>query len=51
MIQADFVWTDKQLIKFLQNTEEFLPGTRMVITPLLRKDASDIVTYLKSNNY
>ncbi len=48
MTQADFVWTDEQLIKFLQNTEEFLPGTRMIITPLPRKDASDIVTYLKS---
>ena len=49
LAQADFVWTDENIIKFLQDTNKFLPGTRMAISPLLRNDASDIVTYLKSN--
>lgn len=48
LAKADFVWTDVNLIQFLQNTNKFLPGTRMAITPLSKKDASNIVTYLKS---
>ena len=49
MAQANFYWTNENLIQFLQNPSEFLPGTRMAITPLSRKDASDIAIYLESN--
>jgi cytochrome c len=49
LAQANFYWTSENLIQFLQNPNEFLPGTRMAITPLSRKDASDIAIYLESN--
>lgn len=46
--QADFVWEDKNLVQFLQNPREFLPGTRMATGKLTKEDALNIVIYLKS---
>lgn len=45
---ATFSWTDENMIEFLQNPQGFLPGTRMAISPLSKKEATDLVTYLKS---
>jgi cytochrome c len=42
---AKFDWTEERLIAFL-STEDYLPGTNMVITPLSPEEARDVVAYL-----
>lgn len=48
MIKAGFIWGDENLVQFLQNPREFIPGTRMATGKLSREDALNIVIYLKS---
>lgn len=45
---AAFTWTEENLVKFLQDPAGFLPGTRMAISPLSGKEASELVAYLKT---
>jgi cytochrome c len=44
----NFLWTDNMLMKFLKGPRDFIPGTKMAITPLSEKDALDIIEYLKT---
>jgi cytochrome c len=49
MESAGFVWTEGQLISFLQHPQQVLPGTKMPFSGLSSiDDASDIVAYLNS---
>jgi cytochrome c len=42
---AKFDWTEERLVAFL-STDNYLPGTNMVITPLTPEEARDVVAYL-----
>lgn len=44
---ANFNWTEERLVAFL-STEDYLPGTNMVITPLAPAEARDVVAYLST---
>ena len=48
MKNQNFVWDNENLAMFLQNPSVYIPGTRMVTSPLSPEDASDISTYLQS---
>jgi len=47
--RADIVWNDATLDKWLNNPEQFLPGTSMTFSGLKQaKDREDVVAYLKA---
>lgn len=45
--KAGFNWTEDRLVAFLSQ-ENYLPGANMVITPLPKQDAEDIVAFLST---
>ena len=46
LARSGVYWDEKNLIRFLQAPQKFVPGTSMVITPLTEVDARQIVEYL-----
>jgi cytochrome c len=48
MKNANFFWSNDNLLKFLINQNEVVPGTNMVISPLPKDDILNIIEYLKT---
>jgi cytochrome c len=45
--QADIVWTEKNLDKWLTNPEKLIPGQKMGFSVPSAKDRQDLIAYLK----
>jgi len=46
--QANVVWSEDTLFKYLENPKKFIPGTKMAFGGLKKdKDRNDLITYLK----
>jgi cytochrome c2 len=45
------VWTEETLLKYLENPQAFMPGTKMAYAGLKDEgDRKDVIAYLKKNN-
>jgi cytochrome c len=47
MRQANVVWTDETLDKYLAETVDFLPGTKMYGGLAIKQDRIDLIAWLK----
>jgi cytochrome c len=47
MRQANVVWTDETLDKYLAETVDFLPGTKMYGGLAIKQDRLDLIAWLK----
>ncbi|KAI2700363.1 hypothetical protein CBS147333_9895 [Penicillium roqueforti] len=48
--QADVIWNEQTLFKYLQNPKKFIPGTKMAFGGLKKgKERNNLITYLKES--
>jgi cytochrome c len=48
--KAKFLWTKEKLKLYLQNQNDLVPGTRMIISPMTEEDIDTIIAFLDSKS-